>query len=102
MALIEAHPDLDLGSALVPGLPYLRAEAVYAVRHEMARSLDDVLSRRTRALLRDREATLAAAPAVAALLAPELAWTDAETAAQLDRFQKSVAHERRSLAPTEA
>ena len=39
----------DLAEPLVPGLPYLRAEATYAVRHEMARTLDDVLSRRTRA-----------------------------------------------------
>ena len=35
--------DAELGEPLVPGLPYLRAEAVYAVRHEMARTLDDVL-----------------------------------------------------------
>ena len=38
-----------LGEPLVPGLPYLRAEAVYAVRYEMATTLDDILSRRTRA-----------------------------------------------------
>ena len=40
-----------------PGLPYLRAEAVYAVRYEMATTLDDVLLRRTRAHLFDRPAT---------------------------------------------
>ena len=51
----------------MPGLPYLRAEAVHAVRHEMATTLDDVLARRTRAHLFDRAASLAAAPAVAAL-----------------------------------
>ena len=39
------------------GLPYLRAEAVYAVRHEMATTLDDVLLRRTRAHLLDRAAS---------------------------------------------
>ncbi|MFI5047527.1 MAG: FAD-dependent oxidoreductase, partial [Acidimicrobiia bacterium] len=60
------------GDALVPGLPYLRAEAVFAVREEMACCLDDVLSRRTRARVLDRDATAVAAPAVAALLAPEL------------------------------
>ena len=36
--------DPRLGEPLVPGLPYLRAEAVHAVRHEMARTLDDVLA----------------------------------------------------------
>src|SRR5690606_16594679 len=44
-AMIEADPSL--GEPLVEGLPYLRAEALYAVRHEMARTVDDVLSRRT-------------------------------------------------------
>ncbi len=71
---------------LVAGLPYLRAEAVYAVRHEMARSLDDVLARRTRALILDRSATVGAAPAVGALLAPELGWSEAATADQVGRF----------------
>ncbi len=46
--------DPTLGEPLVPGLPYLRAEAVYAVRHEMATTLDDILLRRTRAHLLDR------------------------------------------------
>ena len=48
-----------LAEPLVPGLPYLRAEAVYAARHEMARSVDDVLSRRTRARLLARDETAA-------------------------------------------
>ena len=46
----------------MPGLPYLRAEAVYAVRHEMARTVDDVLSRRTRARLLGRDASAARPP----------------------------------------
>ena len=58
-AMIEADPDL--GAPLVDGLPYLRAEALYAVRHEMARSVDDVLARRTRARLQARDASAAAA-----------------------------------------
>ncbi|MFS8585651.1 MAG: glycerol-3-phosphate dehydrogenase/oxidase, partial [Acidimicrobiia bacterium] len=41
-AMIEADPSL--GEPLVPGLPYRRAEALYAVRYEMATTLDDVLS----------------------------------------------------------
>ena len=81
----------EWGDALVPGLPYLRAEAVFAVRDEMARSLDDVLARRTRALILDRDATAAAAPAVAALLAPELGWSAADVTAELARFAEIVA-----------
>ncbi|MDO8364684.1 MAG: glycerol-3-phosphate dehydrogenase/oxidase [Actinomycetota bacterium] len=83
-ALVDADPTL--GQPLVPGLPYLRAEAVHAARHEMARTLDDVLTRRTRARLHDRAATLAAASAVAQLLAPELGWSAEQTAQQLAHF----------------
>jgi glycerol-3-phosphate dehydrogenase len=85
-ALIAFRPDL--GEPLVPGQPYLRAEAVHAVRHEMATTLDDVLVRRTRAHLFDRNATLAAAPAVAALLADELGWTRDETERQLEDYRR--------------
>jgi glycerol-3-phosphate dehydrogenase len=90
-ALVAADPAL--GEPLVAGLPYLRAEAVYAARHEMAITLEDVLVRRTRAHLFDRPATLTAAPDVAALLAPELGWDDAETARQLGGYAELVAAE---------
>ncbi len=85
-ALIAFRPDL--GEPLVAGQPYLRAEAVYAVRHEMATTLDDVLARRTRAHLFDRPASLAAAPASPSLLADELGWAPDETARQLDAYQR--------------
>ncbi len=54
--------DASLGEPLVEGLPYVRAEAVWSARHEMVHTLADVLARRTRALLLDRDATVAAAP----------------------------------------
>ncbi|MGI8751290.1 MAG: glycerol-3-phosphate dehydrogenase/oxidase [Acidimicrobiales bacterium] len=72
-ALVDSDPGL--GDSLVPGLPYLRAEAVFAARYEMALTLVDVLARRTRALLLDRDATAAAAPDVAALVGSELGWS---------------------------
>jgi glycerol-3-phosphate dehydrogenase len=85
-ALADADPDLAL--PLVPGLPYLRAEAIWAVRAEMATALEDVVARRTRAWILDRAATTQAAPAIAALLAPELGWDqereDAEVAGLLE------------------
>jgi glycerol-3-phosphate dehydrogenase len=90
--LADAEPALR--DALVPGLPYLKAEAVYAARHEMAQSIDDVLTRRTRARLLARDASAAAAPSIAALLAPELGWDDTEQAAQVARYQALVMHER--------
>jgi glycerol-3-phosphate dehydrogenase len=91
-ALTVERPDL--AAPLVPGLPYLRAEATYAVRHEMARTLDDVLSRRTRARLLARDASADAAAAVAELIAPELGWTDAERDAQADAYRAAIAAER--------
>jgi glycerol-3-phosphate dehydrogenase len=92
IAMIEADPDL--ARPLVPGLPYLRAEAVYAVRYEMATGVDDVLSRRTRALLLGRDASAAAALDVANLIAPELGWSPARTIADVDAFRSRAAHAR--------
>jgi len=61
------------------------------VRHEMARTLDDVLTRRTRARLLARDATRRAADDVARLIAPELGWDEAANAKQIAEF-RSVAY----------
>jgi glycerol-3-phosphate dehydrogenase len=91
-AMIAADPAL--GEPLVPGLPYRKAEALYAVRYEMATTLDDVLARRTRARLLARDATAAAAADVAALIAPELGWSADRTADEVARYRAEAAHER--------
>jgi glycerol-3-phosphate dehydrogenase len=70
--LALAERDAGLRARLHPRLPYLEAEVVWAARAEMARTVEDVLARRTRALLLDARASIAAAPRVAALLAAEL------------------------------
>lgn len=62
----------ELAALLHPRLPYRLAEVIWAVRHEMARSVEDVLARRTRSLFLDARAAIDAAPAVAACLAAEL------------------------------
>ncbi|HZQ27407.1 MAG TPA: glycerol-3-phosphate dehydrogenase/oxidase [Acidimicrobiales bacterium] len=90
--MIEANPSL--GAPLVPGLPYVRAEAVYAARYEMAHTLEDVLSRRTRALLLARDASVAAARDVATLVAPELGWSAGDVDAQVAAFTALAVHER--------
>jgi glycerol-3-phosphate dehydrogenase len=69
-ALCLADPSLR--HLLHPDLPYRRVEIVWAIRHEWAQSVEDLLSRRTRALILDARAAIAVAPAVAALLAAEL------------------------------
>jgi glycerol-3-phosphate dehydrogenase len=64
--------DPELGEKLHPDLPYLKAEVIWAVRDEMARTVEDVLARRTRALLLDARASIAMAPEVAELMGKEL------------------------------
>ncbi|HEX3623378.1 MAG TPA: glycerol-3-phosphate dehydrogenase/oxidase [Acidimicrobiales bacterium] len=91
-AMVDAHPNL--GEPLVGTLPYLRAEAVYAARYEMACSVDDVLARRTRSLILARDASAAAAPDVAGLLARELGWSVTEAAADVERYRAGVEAER--------
>ncbi len=83
-ALVAADPSL--GTPLAPGQPHLRAEAVYAVRHEMALTVDDVLTRRTRIRLFDRRAAMEAAHVVASLMATELGWSAEETEQQVNDF----------------
>ena len=72
----------DLGRLLHPRLPVRVGEIVWAARYEMARTLDDVLARRTRCLVLDARAAIEAAPDAARVLARELGrdadWFDAE------------------------
>lgn len=60
------------GNPLHPRLPYTPAEVVWGVRKEMARTVEDVLARRTRSLLLDARASIDMAPQVAGLMAAEL------------------------------
>ncbi|QJX47588.1 glycerol-3-phosphate dehydrogenase/oxidase [Hymenobacter taeanensis] len=68
--LITERPEL--GQKLDEALEFLQAEVVWAARHEMARTVEDVLARRVRVLFLDARAALRIAPTVAALLAQEL------------------------------
>jgi glycerol-3-phosphate dehydrogenase len=88
--------DPELAKPLIDELPYSRAEVVYAARAEMARTVDDVLSRRTRARLLARDASAAAADDVAALMAGELGWSDDERREQVARYRALVDEERRA------
>jgi glycerol-3-phosphate dehydrogenase len=99
-ALHEA--DRRLAEPLVPGLPYTKAEAVYAARSEMCVTLDDVLSRRTRARLFDRSATIEAAGDVARLIAADMGWDDTEVDRQVAEFRTSCASEQTAGQTSEA
>lgn len=71
---------------LHPALPYTLGEVVWGVRHEGARTVEDILSRRTRALVLDARASIAAAPGVAQLMAQELGRDRAWEESQVDAF----------------
>ena len=82
--LIRTAPEL--ATPIHPRLSVRRADVVHAARHEMARTVEDVLSRRTRALILDARASVEAAPAVAALLAAELGRDEAWARAQVSAY----------------
>ena len=78
--------DPALAQQLHPALPYIGAEVVWAAREEMARSIEDVLARRTRALFLNARAAMQMARPTARLMAQELGRDDAWIAAQVKQF----------------
>ena len=83
---VPAGEDASLDALLHPRLPFRLREVVWAARYEMARTVEDVLARRTRALLLDARAAMEAAPTVAGLLARELGRSDEWAAKDLANF----------------
>ena len=79
--------DPELAITLHPALTISGAQVIWAVRHEFARTVEDVLARRTRALFLNAAAALAAAPEVARLLARELGHDAAWQARQVESFR---------------
>jgi glycerol-3-phosphate dehydrogenase len=86
-----AEGNRALGERIVPGLPYLMAEVAYAVQHEMALTLADVLMRRTHVIYEVRDGGLVRAPVVADLMAERLGWNEAERGRQVAEYQREVA-----------
>ena len=89
-AVLQLAGDAGLARPLIPGLPYLRAEVVFSARHEMAQTVDDVLSRRTRARVLARRESVAAADDVADLLGDELGLSPATRRAQAAAYRARV------------
>ena len=78
--------DPALAAQLHPALPYIAAEVVWAAREEMARTVEDVLARHTRALFLHADAAIAMAEPVARLLEAELGRDEAWVKAQVKEF----------------
>lgn len=82
--LMLQYPELTV--KLHPAHTYTRAEVVWAIRHEMALTVEDILARRLRLLFLDAKAAIQAAPVVAAILASELHRTEEWAEKQVQQF----------------
>jgi glycerol-3-phosphate dehydrogenase len=94
LALIAARPEL--GAPLDGAEDYLSAEIVYAVTHEGARHLDDVLARRTRISIETFDRGTLAVTTAADLMAAELGWDRARRDDEADHYLRRVEAERQS------
>ncbi|HOJ59421.1 MAG TPA: glycerol-3-phosphate dehydrogenase/oxidase [bacterium] len=84
------HDRPELGEPLHDELPTCGAEIVWAARNEMARTVEDVLARRARALFLNVRAARAMAPAVARLLAAELGKDETWQRRQVESFNQTA------------
>jgi glycerol-3-phosphate dehydrogenase len=89
--------DKKLAQPLAAALPYLRAEIVYAVTHEGAMSVDDVISRRTRLAFEAPNAAIDLADDIATLIAPYLGWGAKEKKASVAEYKVQVSAEDEAL-----
>lgn len=78
------HPEL--GEKIHERLPYTPIEVIWSARYEMARTVEDVLARRQRALFLDARAAIEMAPVVAGILARELGRDESWQKAQIEQF----------------
>ncbi len=85
--------ELDLLRPLIEGRPFLEAEVAWAVRHELALSVDDVLSRRLHLSPELADRGRAAAPRVATIMARDLAWGETRCELEAETYLASAARE---------
>jgi glycerol-3-phosphate dehydrogenase len=94
-AIFKENPELKERLSL--GLPYLKAEIYYAVSHEGAQSVDDVMSRRTRIAFEADQSGIDLASDVANIIAPLLGWSVKEKKASIARYIEKVRVENLAL-----
>lgn len=98
--LEPALSDKSLLNPLIDQLPYLKAEILYAVTHEGARSVDDVLSRRTRINFEAKDQGLGAAKEVASIIGRVLGWSAAQSNESIKNYEKQVLIQNDALVKT--
>jgi glycerol-3-phosphate dehydrogenase len=95
LMIIKEQPKL--AKKLDSDLPYIQAEIIYAVSHEGAQSVDDVISRRTRLSFEATNHAVHLAEEVAALIAPVLGWSAKDRKASIAQYLEMVAREKAAL-----
>jgi glycerol-3-phosphate dehydrogenase len=95
--LEPARSDAELFQEVIPNLPYLKAEILYAVMHEGARSIDDVFSRRTRIAFEAPDQGLSVIDNVADLIAPHLGWSVTQKTASIQEYRAIVERQNTEL-----
>ncbi|MEJ0105820.1 MAG: glycerol-3-phosphate dehydrogenase/oxidase [Bacteroidota bacterium] len=83
-----AEKDPSLKEKIHSSLPYIKAEIVWAIQHEMCMTVEDALSRRTRAILLDAKAAIESAPLVAKIMAKEMNKDEAWEKEQVKNFNE--------------
>jgi glycerol-3-phosphate dehydrogenase len=89
-AMVQINPSL--GELLHPSLPYIKAEIVWAVQNEMCMTVEDALSRRTRALLLDARASVEASAEAAAIMAEQMNKNSEWISEQVVSFRQLAQH----------
>lgn len=90
--LSVARENPALLKPLIPGFPAMGAEVVYAIRYEMAATIEDVLARRVGMQLHSWRDAIESAPVVGSLMAAELHWDDATESAAVHRYVEKINH----------
>lgn len=88
----------ELRERLIPNLPYLKAEILYAATHEGARSIDDVLSRRTRISFEASDQGISILEEVASLITPVLGWSASEKKSSIKEYKDLIERQDELLA----
>jgi len=89
--LALAHQQPTLCRRIAPDLPYLYAEVLYAMQHEMACTLTDIMVRRMHLIHEEKAQGLTQTESIAQVMAQELQWDAAEIATQVAAYQQEVA-----------
>ena len=95
--LAPAKDDSTLLEPLIEGLPYIKAEALYAITHEAALSIDDLLSRRTRIAFEASDSGLSITRDLGELLGRYVGLEKKEIAKSINEYEQIILRQKKNL-----